>query len=219
MIHYCNITNKYQFSTPNHNVDNCSKKPLIYNQLFVDDQLHLLNIETGELYSNYIDLDMVHILSQHNFNADTAGRFQTRINGRMVKIYERIYGVKTNENYVINHIDGDYTNNRRSNLELVTNWFNIALMKKTSGLPIGVTYNNGSYKTAIRMPRHGKKDKFYCKICRLFAKFALSVWHQIWFSITRSISKRSTKLVVGSIDPIHYRSSDQIGSIDQSAYR
>jgi hypothetical protein len=36
-------------------------------------------------------------------------------------------------------------------------------MKKTSGLPIGVTYNNGSYKTAIRMPRHGKKINFTAK--------------------------------------------------------
>jgi hypothetical protein len=164
MIHYCNITNKYQFSTPNHNVD--KGKPLIYNQLFVDDQLHLLNTITGEIYSNYIDLDMVHILSQHNFYPENEGRFQTGLNGKMVKIHELIYGIKTNENYVFNHIDGDPSNNKRSNLEVVTQWFNSALMKKHSGLPIGIKYTNhpGSYQTQICMPRvNGKKIAFGSK--------------------------------------------------------
>jgi hypothetical protein len=162
MIHYCYITNKYQFSTPNHNVDK-NRKPYTYNQLFVDDQLHLLNTKTGELYTNTIEPDMVHILSQYNFCIGNDGRFNTRINGKTVYIHELICGIKTNDNYVINHIDGDYTNNRKNNLELVTNWFNIAIMKKHSGLPIGINYTNyvGSYLTAICMPRvNGKRINF-----------------------------------------------------------
>jgi hypothetical protein len=77
-----------------------------------------------------------------------------------------VCGIKSNENYVINHIDGDYTNNRRTNLELVTQWFNSALMKKHSGLPIGIRYTNGgssSYRTDIRMPRNGKNITFGAK--------------------------------------------------------
>jgi hypothetical protein len=166
MIHYCPITNKYQFSTPNRSVDNCSKKPLIYNQLFLNDQLFVLNIITGEIYTNTIDPDMVNNLKQHNFCVDNAGRFLTKLNGETVYIYELIYSVKTNANCVINHIDGDPSNNKRSNLELVTKWFNSALRKKQSGLPIGVTYNNGgtTYLTQIRMPRvNGKAIGFGAK--------------------------------------------------------
>jgi hypothetical protein len=164
MIQFCHNTNKYQFSTPNHNVDNCSKKPLIYNQLFLNDQLHLLNTITGALYTITIDLDMVHILKRHNFCADNDGRFGTKINGKRVKIHEIVLGVKTNDNYVINHIDGDHTNNKRSNLELVTQWFNTALRKKHSGLPIGIKYDHGSYLTQICMPRlNGKQINFGSK--------------------------------------------------------
>ena len=162
MIKFCHITNKYQFSTPNHNVDKGT--PLTYNQLFLNDQLYVLNTITGELYTNTIDLDMVHILSQHNFCPDTAGRFNTRLNGKTVRIHELIYGVKTNDNYVINHIDGDPSNNKRSNLELVTQWFNTALRKKQSGLPIGIKYDHGSYATKIAMPRvNGKQINFGSK--------------------------------------------------------
>ena len=160
MIEYCHITNKYQFSTPNHNVDNGSNKPLIYNQLFVDDQLYILNTITGEIYSNTIDLDMVHIIKRHNFGVNDVGRFQTQINGKTVRIHELICGIKSNANYVVNHIDGVHTNNRRSNLELVTQWFNSAIQKKHSGLPIGIKYENGgtSYRTQIRMPRVNGKN-------------------------------------------------------------
>jgi hypothetical protein len=163
MIEYCSISNKYQFILPNDNVDK-NRKPYTYNQLFVDDQLHLLNTITGDMHINTIDLDMVHILSQYNFCIGNAGRFGTTINGKTVKIHELILGIKSNANYVINHIDGDYTNNRRSNLELVTQWFNTALRKKTSGLPIGVKYDHGSYQTEIRMPRvNGKNIGFGAK--------------------------------------------------------
>ena len=160
MIHYCPITNKYHFLLSNHNVDKGT--PLTYNQLFLNEQLYVLNTITGALYTNQIDLDMVHIIKQYNFCIGNAGRFNTRINGKTVYIHEIVLGVKTNDNYVINHIDGDYTNNRKNNLELVTQWFNIAIMKKHSGLPIGIKYNHGgtSYLTQIRMPRNGKQINF-----------------------------------------------------------
>jgi hypothetical protein len=163
MIQYCSITNKYQFVTPNHNID--KGKPLTYNQLFVDDQLYILNTNTGKLYTNYIDLNQITNLKQYNFNPDNDGRFCTILNGKLVRIYELVCGVKTNENCVTNHIDGDPTNNRRTNLESVSKWFNTVLMKKASGLPIGITYDNGnSYQTRIRMPRiNGKKITFGSK--------------------------------------------------------
>jgi hypothetical protein len=107
---------------------------------------------------------MVHIIKQHNFHPDNDGKFKTWVNGKSVYIHELIYSVKTNANCVINHIDGDPTNNRRTNLELVTNWFNIALRKKHSGLPIGIKYDRGRYLTAIRMPRvNGKNITFGAK--------------------------------------------------------
>jgi hypothetical protein len=115
------------------------------------------------LYTNTIDLNQITNLKQYNFSLGD-GRFQTGLNGKMVKIHEIVLGVKTNQNYVINHIDGDHSNNRRSNLELVTNWFNTALMKKTSGLPIGIKYDHGSYATQICMPtKNGKKINFGSK--------------------------------------------------------
>jgi hypothetical protein len=165
MIHYTNTTNKWEFDLPHHNVNKSNYK-LIFNQLFVDETLHVLNTNTGRLYTNTIDLDKVDLLKLYNWCPDCEGRFSTKKNGKNVKIYELIVGLKTNQNWVINHIDGDPSNNTRSNLELVTNWFNIALMKKSSGLPIGIKYNRGgtSYQTIIRMPRiHDKFINFGSK--------------------------------------------------------
>ena len=165
MIHFNPILNFYQFDLPHHNVNKRNQK-LTYNQLFVDDLLHVLNTKSGALCTNSIDLDKVDLLKLYNFNLGN-GRFQTRKNGQTVKIHELVYGVKTNQNYVINHLDGDHSNNKRSNLELVTNWFNTALRKKESGLDIGINYTNGggssSYKTQIRMPKHGKRIIFGSK--------------------------------------------------------
>jgi hypothetical protein len=162
MIHFCKILNFYQFVQPHHNINNGSCKPLTYNQLFVDDLLHLLNTNTGKLYTNSIDLDKVDLLKLYNWCPDNKGRFLTYKNGQTVKIHESVYGAKTNKNWVINHINGDPSNNTRSNLELVTNWFNTAIMKKSSGLPIGILYHHGdsSYQTQIAMPRVKKQINF-----------------------------------------------------------
>jgi hypothetical protein len=151
MIHYNDSTNTYSFDLPNHNTYKGSK--LTYNQLFVDHKLHILNTITGDLYTNTIDLSSAPLLKQYNFGVDNDGRFQTKANGKMVKIYELIYGIKTNSNWVINHIDGDHTNNQRANLELVTLWFNTALMKTTNSLPLGINHDNGnSFRTQINLP-------------------------------------------------------------------
>ena len=165
MFHFCKTSNFYQFDLPPHNVNNGSKKILIYNQLFVDDLLHLLNTKSGALCTNTIDLDKVKLLTLYNWCPDNSGRFLTKKNGRTVYIHELVYGVKTNQNYVINHLDGEPSNNKRSNLEVITNWFNSALMKKSSGLPIGINYANGgsSYQTKIAMPKNGKQISFSSK--------------------------------------------------------
>jgi hypothetical protein len=144
-------TKLYQFDLPNHNINKTGKK-ITYNQLFVDNQLHVLNTITGDLYTNTIDLSSVPLLKQYNFGVDNNGRFCTRSNGKMKYIHELIYGIKTNANWVINHIDGDPTNNQRANLELVTNWFNTALKKTTNSLPLGVNHHGNSFLTAIRLP-------------------------------------------------------------------
>jgi hypothetical protein len=153
MIHYNDSTNTYFFDLPNHNVDNNSKK-LTYNQLFVDNQLHVLNIITGDLFTNTIDLDSVPLLKQYNFSLCTGDRFTTSINGISTRIHEIICNLKTNQNWVINHIDGNCSNNQRENLELVTHWFNTALMKTTNSLPLGIRHNRtvNSFKTIIKLP-------------------------------------------------------------------
>jgi hypothetical protein len=162
MIYYDTTLDLWQFNQPHHNVDNGYN--LIYNQFFTYDQLYVLNTNTGILYTNSIDLDKVDLLKLYNFNPNNTGRFLTYKNGQTVKIHELIVGLKTNNNWVINHIDGDPSNNKLSNLEVVTQWFNIALMKKSSGLPIGIKCANGgssSYKTQIRMPRvNGERISF-----------------------------------------------------------
>lgn len=154
MIHFNSNLNKWQFNLSNHNLNKEFSKPLIYNQLFVKDEIYLLNTKTGTLYTNTIDLDRVDLLKQYNFHPNSKGRFSTKKKGQAIKIHELIYGVKTNNNWVINHIDGNPSNNKLSNLEIVTCWFNVALMKKPSILPIGVSFNNdkNGYRTAIRMP-------------------------------------------------------------------
>ena len=106
MIHFNPILNFYQFDLPHHNVNKRNQK-LTYNQLFVDDLLHVLNTKSGALCTNSIDLDKVDLLKLYNFNLGN-GRFQTRKNGQTVKIHELVYGVKTNDNWVINHLDGDF---------------------------------------------------------------------------------------------------------------
>jgi hypothetical protein len=161
MIHFCKILNLYQFDQPHHNLNKSNQK-LTYNQLFVDDLLHLLNTKSGKLYTNSIDLDKVELLKLYNFNPDSGGRFHTHKDGQTTYIHELVFGVKTNNNYVINHIDGDPSNNKLTNLEVVTNWFNTVLRKKSSGLPIGAIYNNGSssYRTQIHMPRNSERINF-----------------------------------------------------------
>lgn len=163
MIHFDSTLKRWQFNLPNHNVIKRCQNRLIYNQLFVDNILYLLNTDTGELYNNQIDLDKVDLLKLYNFNIGY-GRFQTGKNGQMVRIHELIYGVKTNRNWVINHIDGNPSNNKLSNLELVTSWFNLAIQKKESGLPIGIKYHDNNYQTGIIMPRiNGKSISFGSK--------------------------------------------------------
>jgi hypothetical protein len=143
MIYFDSILNLWQFDLSHHNANKGNHK-LIYNQLFVQDKLHVLNTKSGAIYTNIINLDKVDLLKQYNWCPDNDdGRFQTRKDGQMVRIHEFVYGVKTNNNYVINHIDGDPSNNKLSNLELCTNWFNLAIQKKSSGLPIGINYTNG----------------------------------------------------------------------------
>ena len=162
MIHFDPILNFYQFDQPHHNVNKGSKKILIYNQLFVDDLLHVLNTKSGALCTNTIDLDKVDLLKLYNWYPVNSGRFQTTKNRQKVKIHELVYGVKTNDNWVINHLNGEPSNNKRSNLEVTTQWFNTALQKKSSGLDIGILYNNGggSYLTKIAMPRVSETINF-----------------------------------------------------------
>jgi hypothetical protein len=166
MIHFDITLNLYQFDQPHHNIYKSHTGALTYNQLFVDDKLYVLNTKTGKIYTNTVELDKINLLKQYNFCADNEGRFNTGKNGQIVYIHELVYEVKTNRNYVINHIDGDPSNNILSNLELCTHWFNTVLMKKKSGLSIGIRYNNSgtSYLTKIAMPRiHGKCINFGAK--------------------------------------------------------
>jgi hypothetical protein len=122
------------------------------NQSFVGNKLHVLNIITGDLYTTTIDLSSAPSLKQYNFCVDNTGRFCTRTNRKTTYIYELICNLKTNKNWVINHIDGDCSNNQKANLELVTNWFNIALMKTTNSLPLGIKHNGNGFRTAIKLP-------------------------------------------------------------------
>jgi hypothetical protein len=162
MIHYNDSTNTYSFDLPNHNTYKGSK--LTYNQLFVDDKLHLLNINTGDLSTNTIDLSAVPLLKLYNFGLDGGGRFRTQLNEKTTYIHELICNLKTNNNWVINHIDGNCTNNQRANLELVTNWFNSALKKTTNSLPLGVNHDNGnSFVIRIRLPTIQQQINFGSK--------------------------------------------------------
>jgi HNH endonuclease len=169
MINFCKTSNLYQFDLPHHNL-NKARTPYTYNQLFVDDLLYVINTKTGEMYTNTIDFDKVDLLKLYNWSPDSVGRFQTGKDGQIVKIHELVYGVKTSQNYVINHINGVPSNNKLANLEVVTQWFNSAIQKKASELSIGILYANGesSYKTQIKMSRvngkvinFGSKDRNY----------------------------------------------------------
>lgn len=153
-IAYNNSIKTYSFDLPNHNVNKSTNTIKTYNQLFVDNKLHVLNINTGELHTTTIDLNFIPLLKQYNFGVDNTGRFKTCVNGKTTFIYEIIYGSKTNENWVINHIDNNLSNNQRSNLELVTQWFNAALKKTDNDLPLGVrrTHTNNSFRVEINLP-------------------------------------------------------------------
>jgi hypothetical protein len=172
MIHYNDSTNTYFFDLPNHNVDNSRK--LTYNQLFVDNKLHVLNTITGDLYTNTIDLSAVSLLKQYNFGVDDNGRFRTQLNRKTIFIYELVCNTKTNRNWVINHIDGDPSNNQRSNLELVTHWFNTVLQKTTNSLPLGIKHNDNSFLTQICLPTIDQKINF----CSLSIDYLQNIHYQ-----------------------------------------
>jgi hypothetical protein len=145
------------------------------NQLFVDNQLHVLNIITGDLSTNTIDLSAVPLLKLYNFGLDGGGRFKTTANRKNTYIHEIICNLKTNKNWVINHIDGNCTNNQRANLELVTQWFNTALKKTTNSLPLGVNHDNrNSFVIRIRLPTIQQQINF----CSLSIDYLQNIHYQ-----------------------------------------
>jgi hypothetical protein len=174
MIHYNDSTNLHSFDLPNHNVTKSTNTIKTYNQLFVDNKLHVLNTITGHFYTSTIDISAVPLLKQYNFGVDSAGRFKTWINRKTTYIYELICNIKTNKNWVINHIDGDSNNNQRANLELVTNWFNTALKKTTNSLPLGMTHHGTSFKTQICLPTTTQKITF----CSLSTDYLQNIHYQ-----------------------------------------
>jgi hypothetical protein len=106
-----------------------------------------------------VDAQDAELVGRHNWYAEPkAGRVpyarsDMRIKGKWTKAYLHRFLVSPEPGYVVDHIDGDGLNNRRSNLRVCLHKENMrnSVSRKANGLPKGVhPYLNGRYKAYIQ---------------------------------------------------------------------
>jgi hypothetical protein len=153
-----------------------------YGQIVVTDK-H--GISTTALF----DVEDTEVVSSHNWYI-TNGRLATKTKNGKQRIHEIITRTCTDDNLCINHIDNNPLNNKKSNLELVTNQFNSALQSKKSNLPVGVSHQGNSFELKLR---DGSSQVSFCS---KDTQYLRSIHHHVY---TRSLIV--TRLRYAQIDP------------------
>ena len=98
------------------------------------------------------------LASQHNWYVEPKvgglmyARSEMLVQGRWTKVYLHRFLIRPEPDYVIDHIDGDGLNNRRSNLRVCLHKENIrnSVSRKANGLPKGVHPYDGRFKAYIQ---------------------------------------------------------------------
>lgn len=113
---------------------------MITNEYYDDGECTYLTVNNGEI-RYYMDTSDVPRMNFIHWYPDYYGYLTTKINGKNVKFHRYLLGL-TNPKEIVDHIDRDVTNNRRSNLRIVTHQENMRNRNKdctnTSGY-IGVS--------------------------------------------------------------------------------
>ena len=121
----------------------------------VDETTVRCDLPTGESF--LIDASDLAKVSKHRWSIENSGYVHTTIGGKHIRLHNYLMG-KTS--LFVDHINGDRSDNRRSNLRLCTNKENIRNQRiskrNTSGYK-GVSYdtNKGKYGASITVDGYG----------------------------------------------------------------
>jgi hypothetical protein len=126
------------------------------NQLHLN-TLTITNTETNETRNYSFDTSEVASVVGHHFYINN-GYAATKICGVKTCLHELVFGIDTDKNSVINHIDGNILNNRLNNLELTTNALNVLARSCNNGFPAGIQFHAASNSLLLhfRLPGKGR---------------------------------------------------------------
>jgi hypothetical protein len=110
---------------------------------------------TGEAYK--VDDNMFDMINQYSWNRTYMGAAQAYIDSDRIYMHHLVLPRK--DNLIVDHIDGDRTNNQRSNLRLATYSQNSANRKKTHGTSIykGVSWYEKQDKWVMKWYEGGRQ--------------------------------------------------------------
>lgn len=77
-------------------------------------------IRTHKNEEIYVDADDLEKLAKHSWSIGIDGYPQARVNGKMIRMHEFLVGQYRGEGLVIDHINHNRADNRKSNLRIVT---------------------------------------------------------------------------------------------------
>lgn len=124
-----------------------------------------VNKLTGKILATYIDTEDFQKVSSikdswriYKNNPDAKYRVRTTLDGKNIYLYRILLGA--DENQLVDHIDGDPLNNRKSNLRLATPSINAQNRRDKYLLPRNVTYNKRDNKYRVSFVVDGRRKSF-----------------------------------------------------------
>lgn len=134
------------------------------NEIIVKDdiaEIVLYNNKSQEVARAIIDAEYAERFKKYKWRLGTNGRVETALKEKLVvRIQHIIMGMNPNMEILIDHIDGDPLNNRKSNLRFCTNAENTKNQRKkknnTSGFK-GVSWDKEKKKWAAQITVNQKK--------------------------------------------------------------
>lgn len=95
-----------------------------FEQRFEGDKLIITRQVDSKSITVLVDLELVDTLKKYTFFiCSFTNRPKTKKNDEFIYLQELVFGQKNNEHFVVNHIDHDFYNNKKDNLESTIIWY------------------------------------------------------------------------------------------------